>query len=104
MTKYETGRWHNWDGESECPFDKNTTDYWIACFDSSGDHFHDSTLPTKPPTGVNTYPKSFHRGQWKHRYGHVNVIAFYIVAYNEPKEMTVQQVEEALGYPVKIVK
>jgi hypothetical protein len=55
--------------------------------------------------GINVYEKSKYRGTWKHLdCVHENVIAFYIVSYNEPKEMTVQQVEEALGYSVKIVK
>ena len=103
MTKYETGRWYNWDGKSECPFDKSTTDYWIACYDSSKNHFYEKGL-AGPSAGINTYHKSEDNGQWRHSYGHANVIAFYIVSYNEPKEMTVQQVEKALGYPVKIVK
>ena len=103
MTKYETGRWHNWDGKSECPFDQNTTDYWIACFDTSyGGYFN-----VNPSAGIKQYKGSSpFLGHWKHRnISPQNVIAFYIVSYkDDPKEMTVQQVEEALGYPVKIVK
>jgi len=101
--KYKTGRWYNWDGKEDCPFDQNTTDYYIACFDTSSGHFYERGN-RNPKVGINTYHKSQYEGTWLHGFGHTQVIAFYIVSYNEPKEMTVAEIEKELGYSVKVVK
>jgi len=101
--KYETGRWYPWDGKRDCPFDRDNTDYYIACYDSSSNHFYEKGT-RDPSMGINTYHKSVYEGSWIHDYGHTQIIAFYIVSYNEPKEMTVAEIEKELGYSVKVVK
>jgi hypothetical protein len=99
--KYETGKWHIWEGKSDCPFDAQTTDFYVVTLDGSGGHYFDHTSGG-PEEGVNVTSKTSAR--WDHKPGIRKVIAFYIVSYNEPKEMTVSDVEKALGHKVKIVK
>jgi len=110
--KYETGRWHPWDGKGECPFDKEKTDYYITAVDASSKGFFTRHLEAgEKYNGVNVYHKNRYGGFWNwQKYssgdlnGHASVLAFYIVSYNEPKEMTVAEIEKELGYSVKVVK
>lgn len=116
MKKYETGRWHNWNGDGECPLPEGTK-AWIACFDSSKNGFHDRN-PEKQRTqkvcgGINVYPwetkgivsHNPYGGAWKHGKNHANVIAFYVESYpEEAKEMTVEEIQKQLGFKVKIVE
>jgi hypothetical protein len=103
MTKYETGRWHNWLG-GEIPFDLETTNYYIATMDTSKDHFYERGM-RKPIMGINVYHRDECPGNWYPRgEAHSVVVAFYVVSYESAKEMTVAEVEQELGYRVKIVK
>jgi hypothetical protein len=79
MIKYETGRWHNWLG-GEIPFDLDTTDYYIATMDTSGEFYHQKY--SSEPGGINVYHKFTSYGTWdpKER-RHDVVVAFYVVSY-----------------------
>lgn len=114
--KYETGRWHNWNGDAECPLPEGTQ-AWIACYDSSKSGFHlrnpFDSYDKEYCGGINTfrwdtagvYGSKSQSGLWVHREGHTNVIAFFVESYpEEAKELTVSQISEILGYKVKVVK
>jgi len=97
--KYETGRWYPWDGSRSCPFDRDIVRHYTTVLDTSVGHYWDNK--------VNVYTQGGSLGGlWEYDpLGPCRkVVAFYIVSYNEPKEMTVAEIEKELGYSVKVVK
>jgi len=103
FTEYEEGLWYPWDGSRECPFDLKNDDIRVAILDTSPDRWGEKAGAIRGGITVEIGDRGIWQYDPKTSRG-VLVIGFYIVSYAKPKEMTVAEIEEALGHRVKVVK